>query len=249
MTRIALIADIHGNAVALRAALQEIERLGADQVVCLGDVATPGPQPHEVVAELRTRNIPTVMGNTDADSLNPSDPGATEGWLRKYLTISAWAAPRLDEEDRAYLSQASRTLELELEGAGSLLCVHGSPHSYDELIEADTDAGLLDAMLVGRSATVVASGHTHVQMFRRHRHTLLVNPGSIGMPPSPDSPAPPAAPTRYAPWAEFGILDVAGGRLSWSFYRTPYDVDPLLSAARSAGMPYADWWESFWRAA
>jgi hypothetical protein len=67
------------------------------------------------------------MGNTDADSLNPSDAGATEGWLRKYLMISAWAAPRLDEEDRAYLSQASRTLELELEGAGSLLCVHGSP--------------------------------------------------------------------------------------------------------------------------
>jgi hypothetical protein len=76
-----------------------------------------------------------------------------------------------------------------------------------------------------------------------------VNPGSIGMPPSPDSPVPPAAPTRYGPWAEFGILDGAGDRFSWSFYRTPYDVHPLLDAARSAGMPYADWWESFWRAA
>ena len=40
--RIALISDIHGNELALRAVLDDIRTTGADQTVCLGDVATLG---------------------------------------------------------------------------------------------------------------------------------------------------------------------------------------------------------------
>ena len=42
MTRIAVISDIHGNAVALDAALADIERAGVDQIVCLGDAIQGG---------------------------------------------------------------------------------------------------------------------------------------------------------------------------------------------------------------
>jgi predicted phosphodiesterase len=233
--------------VALRAALAEIERLGADRVICLGDVPSPGPQPREVLSELRRRDIPMVLGNTDADAIEPKDPGGAQGWLLYYLSINAWAVGRLDAGDRAYLAQAVATIEVDLDGAGALLCAHGSPRSYNELIEADTPAEELDAMLAGLNAAVVATGHTHVQLFRRHRQFLLVNPGSVGMPPSPDSPVPPAAPTRHAAWAEFGLIDAEGDRFSWSLHRAPYDVELLFEAARFSGMPYADWWTSFWR--
>jgi len=62
--RIAIIADIHGNLTALEAVLADLEDTGADRVVCLGDVAATGPQPHETVARLRALGCPVVMGNT-----------------------------------------------------------------------------------------------------------------------------------------------------------------------------------------
>ena len=47
MTRIALISDIHGNALALRAVLEDISWRSVDRIVCLGDVVGYGPEPAE----------------------------------------------------------------------------------------------------------------------------------------------------------------------------------------------------------
>jgi predicted phosphodiesterase len=64
--RIGLIADIHGNSVALETVLTELTRERVDRVVCLGDVAVLGPEPAAVMALLRELAFPVVMGNTDA---------------------------------------------------------------------------------------------------------------------------------------------------------------------------------------
>ena len=48
VARMAVIGDVHGNAVALRAVLEHIRSTRVERVVCLGDVATLGPAPHEV---------------------------------------------------------------------------------------------------------------------------------------------------------------------------------------------------------
>ncbi len=49
--RIGLISDLHGNAVALGAVL------AVDRVICLGDCATLGPHPREVLGMLRDAGI------------------------------------------------------------------------------------------------------------------------------------------------------------------------------------------------
>ena len=54
--------------------------------------------------------------------------------------------------------------------------------SLDELITAMTPAEELDEIFDGTSATLLAGGHTHVPLTRRHSRRLLVNPGSVGMP-------------------------------------------------------------------
>ena len=72
--RIGLIADIHGNADALRAVLNELDSLRLDHLVCLGDVAVLGPEPREVVRLLMDAGCAVVRGNTDAWLLDePSD--------------------------------------------------------------------------------------------------------------------------------------------------------------------------------
>ncbi len=61
--RVAIISDVHGNFTALETILPDIKE--ADRIVCLGDVAASGPQPHETITFLRKAKWPCVMGNAD----------------------------------------------------------------------------------------------------------------------------------------------------------------------------------------
>ena len=70
--RVALISDLHGNLVALDAVRADARRLGVDAVVCLGDVATLGPHPREVLAAVDELGTPTILGNHDEFLLEPA---------------------------------------------------------------------------------------------------------------------------------------------------------------------------------
>ena len=100
--RVGLIADIHGNLLALDAVLADLGRAGVDRLVCLGDVAALGPQPAEVVARLRELGCPSVLGNVDAWLLDRStlDADATASTM---ADLTRWAASQLGGEDWAYL--------------------------------------------------------------------------------------------------------------------------------------------------
>ena len=61
----AFIADIHGNYEALKAVLSEVDRFGISRVYCAGDIVGYYSQVNECCKELRSRGIPSVMGNHD----------------------------------------------------------------------------------------------------------------------------------------------------------------------------------------
>ena len=64
--RVAALADVHGNAVALEAVLAEVREAGVDIVVFCGDL-TWGPLPNETLALVRSLDLPArfVRGNAD----------------------------------------------------------------------------------------------------------------------------------------------------------------------------------------
>ena len=57
--RVAFIADIHGNGVALDAVLEDIEKRKVDRIAVLGDITFRGPEPKRVL-ELLVREHPNV---------------------------------------------------------------------------------------------------------------------------------------------------------------------------------------------
>jgi predicted phosphodiesterase len=61
--RLAVISDIHGNLEAFKEVLADIDQSDVDRIICLGDNIGYGPEPEEVVRLLRSRDIPSVMGN------------------------------------------------------------------------------------------------------------------------------------------------------------------------------------------
>ncbi len=67
--RIAILSDIHGNLVALEAVLADLATQGAEQMVCLGDLAFSGPQPHECVALIRALGWEARRVVVDAEAM------------------------------------------------------------------------------------------------------------------------------------------------------------------------------------
>jgi predicted phosphodiesterase len=237
--RIGLIADIHGNAMALDVVLAELTQERVDEVLCLGDVAALGPQPRAVLARLREIGCPVVMGNTDAWlAAWPPD----EAISPEVFATTAWCAAQLTADDLAFIRSFPPTIERPLGSGVTLLCVHGSPRSYDDDMRATTPADALDAMLDGATAAIVAGGHTHLQMLRRHGGMRLVNPGSVGLPGV--GPAPPY--NTNVRWAEYAVLEVDGERTEISLRRTPLDVSAMVAVAEASGMPAVSWWAARW---
>ena len=85
---IAVISDIHGNLPGLEAVLNDIEEVGAEQIVCLGDVAGFGPQPREALASIKALGCPVVMGNADMEMLRPRQLEEIDGKDAQFFLIS-----------------------------------------------------------------------------------------------------------------------------------------------------------------
>ena len=240
--RLALIADIHGNLPALDAVLAEIRREGVDRIVCLGDISL-GPQTVETLERVRSLDCPVIMGNWDAWLLGGMPQ--LEGRLGKVLgDLRSWSAEQLSAEQRHHLTGFRPTVEVALADGATLLAFHGSPRSFEDMILATTPDEEVEEMLADRSELVLAGGHTHFQLFRRLGESVLLNPGSIGMP----FRRPHSGIMEIARCAEYALVQHDGDRLSIELRRTAFDVDGLLRAMREGGMPHAEWWAALWTA-
>ncbi len=242
--RIAIISDIHGNLAALDAALRELEAEGPDQIICLGDVAATGPQPREVVDRLRSLGCAVVMGNADAYLLEPQPAADVDENGRKVEAIDQWCAAQLSASDIEYVRSFQATVEVALGGDRRLLCYHGSPRSYNDIIAATTPEAELAPMFHGHTATVMAGGHWHFQMLRCYGASILLNPGSIGLAYDIQADGGVRVPAR----AEYALLTCAGNEVrSIELRRVPYDRDVTVRAMFERGMPHAEWWAGDWR--
>jgi putative phosphoesterase len=224
--RVALVSDAHGNAVGLRAALEDIGRRGADLVVALGDMAQGGPQPAVCLELLRAAEARVVMGNSDAFLLD-AEAGA-EVPTERQLVQREWSLSQLSAGDVEYVRSFEPTVEADLDGR-RLLCFHGAPGDYDRVVlpEDPPDA------FRGTGADILAGGHVHVPQLRRVGDALYVNPGSVGigydhLQPEDDF--------RFDPWASYAIVEAA----SVEFHRVPFDLGELAEATRASGLPLAE---------
>ena len=240
--RIAVVSDIHGNCVAFEAALDDLKQHPADHLVCLGDAIQGGPQPAAVVARLRELGCPVVMGNADAyllSGMNTGDEPTSDERQHMLDAVREWSLAQLSPDDRAFIQGFRPTVEMALEAGRRLLCFHGSPASFDDVMLPDTPHEQLVEYLGEYHSDVLTGGHTHVQYVRRlgADGRLFFNPGSIGLAYSHHQPE---SSFHADPWAEYAVLTSEGTRLALEFRRVPYDAGPLVEAYKASGRPYAD---------
>ena len=217
MTRIAALADVHGNAPALAAVLEEVERESPDLVVLCGDL-TWGSLPQETLARIDAFSIPArfVRGNADRAVLELSR-GAHEAPTPR----DAWMLAQHTDADLAFLSGFEPTVTVHIDGLGAICFCHGSPRSDEECVTERTPEERVREFMSGVEANVVVTAHVHVQYDRSVAGVRLLCPGSVGLPYEGEA--------GFAYWAMLGP-DV-------ELRRTPYDVSSAAARMRTTDDP------------
>lgn len=162
--RIGIVSDLHGNIAALDLAL---ERMGpVDEVFCAGDAFDQYRFSNDVVARLREIGARYILGNHEEALLGPHGVRAQER----------------DNVDRGLLEWTRarpRMLRTRVDGK-ALLMFHSTPWEPhgDYLYPHSPDLARLGAL----DADFAIYGHTHARMAREIDGTLVINPGSTGVP-------------------------------------------------------------------
>jgi putative phosphoesterase len=240
--RLGVIADIHGNNVALRAVLNDAARLDVDCWWALGDLVLFGPRSGEVLELLQgLPGISMLRGNTDryvltgeqpAPHATAADAAGSTDLVERFAAMAAgigWTRGVLDQAGLlASLTSLPAQLRLRVPSGAAILGVHASPRADDgpgiDPAIADEE---LRALLAGHEADVVIGGHTHFVADRLVDGIRALNPGSAGMPR-----------TRGA--ATWLLLEDDGDVLTVTHRSAPFDVDAVVSDLRRRRHPNAE---------
>jgi predicted phosphodiesterase len=123
--RIAFISDIHGNFTAYQAVLADINSQSIDQIVCLGDTITLGPQPIEVLNALRELKCLYIKGNHDAAVLNPENAAQYE--ITEHLVPDLiWCKDKLSADDIDFINSFKPMLEINLPNGSQIRYYSGN---------------------------------------------------------------------------------------------------------------------------
>ncbi len=235
--RIAVLSDIHANLEALQEVLADIDRSRVDEVICLGDAVGYGPQPEEVLALLRRRRVPMVMGNHELAL-------AADHYLQK---LNSTARQSLLHT----LPQLSATSLGEITALPPVLCrhgirfVHGAPPDSVNSYLFSPPASRLRQVFASFGEELCFFGHTHLPALYRlssggepeeleptdarpfdleKGERWLVNVGSVGQPRD-----------RLNNRAKYGIWD--GQRQRFEFRFVSYDIEAVAAKIRALGLP------------
>jgi predicted phosphodiesterase len=236
--RIAVIADIHGNADALRAVLGHIAQQDIAGIANLGDHFSGPLAAGETADILLSRpDILCIAGNHDRYLLtqDPKDMGLSDASAYEQLSSSHldWLAAL----------PAERTLN-------DIHLCHGAPgDDLTYLLEALTPQGDVIArpeaeiarLIQDIDAGLILCAHSHLSRAVRLRDgRQVVNPGSVGCPAYTDYEAAiPHVVQSGAPEARYAVLDRGAGGWQVTFHSVPYDTSRMVELAQTAGR--SDW--------
>ncbi|MEM5607933.1 metallophosphoesterase family protein [Bacillus toyonensis] len=236
--KIAVLADVHGNATALKAVIEDSLKEGVTDYWFLGDLIMPGPGSNDLFEMLDSVNVDTyVQGNWEDSFLdvlnkNIDIDNATD------IYVSRLVQYQCENLDKNYINHIknlplhitkqvndlsiSISHNLQNKNYGGDLWPTNNQEQFDRLFDCDYDIAIY--------------AHTHHQLLRYSSNDqLIINPGTVGQP--------------FYKWnklnsdlrAQYAILEIdEAGITDVRFKKVFYDVEKEYKNATNKNLPYID---------
>ncbi|MEP5152650.1 metallophosphoesterase family protein [Planktotalea sp.] len=235
--KFAVLADIHGNSIALAAVLADMDALGVKDAVNLGDFFS-GPLDAAGTAQLLSeRDFPSIRGNHDKYLIE-----------QKRAEMGPSDRVAFDQLDQEHLDWIASLPETRIVFDDVFLC-HGTPRSdstyWLERVEQNgrvrsATLGEVQSEAIGIEANLILCAHTHIpRSVRLLDGRTIVNPGSVGCPAYDDDVPVYHHMQTGTPNASYAIVERHAKDWNVTFRSVPYRSNEASQLAAQNGRP--DW--------
>ena len=176
MERIAVISDIHGNIVALKAVLKDIKERQIDKIYCLGDILLKGSSPKECLDLIKESCEVVILGNCEYYTLHPESSNSSTDKEHRI-----WYKNKLSNKDIEYIESLPLYKDIHL--SGSLIRMFHA--SKDNLFyRVFPTSSINDKLKLFEddklSPDIVIYADIHEQYLNKLGNKTLLNTGSVG---------------------------------------------------------------------
>lgn len=224
--KIALISDIHGNAVALDAVLNDIRKKEIENIFVLGDICYRGPEPKRSLELVRSLNSTVIKGNADEWVVRGVKSGEVPQKDLSMMNIERdWTFSKLLKSELDYLESLPTQFNLEIEGV-EIFGFHATPNSLFEVIPHDVENKIIEEKIIKAiDAQIYVYAHIHKPFIRYIDGKVIMNIGSVGLPFDGMSKA------------SYGLIEIEADNINTTIQRVPYDVEQVISLYQESDYP------------
>lgn len=225
--KIAILADIHANHVALQACIDYALKREITTFVFLGDYVGDLAYPRKTMEFLyklkKQYECYFVKGNKEDYWLNYRSNGE-KGWKEVDSTTGCllYTYQQLREEDFKFFEEMSHVEEVKISDMPQFTICHGSQRRTGEKLLV-YDENCYEAIENDKNELILC-GHSHVRDKFVHAGKTIINPGSVGTPFNSNGKA------------QFMILHGDNGRWMEEFVDVDYDIEQTIRELTESGL-------------
>ena len=219
--RIAVMADIHSNHIALETCFAEAQRRNAEEFVFLGDYLGELAYPQktlEFLDEIKKQYPCTfIRGNKEDYWINHKNGMHGDwGWEagRSGSGMLAYVYDRLTPEQIEDFEKLPPSMIMHYQGFPDFVICHGSPWKTNESMREDYE--YIDELTKRLETELTICAHFHIQSQYMRNGKQVINPGAVGVP------------LRSNGQTQFMMLEGISGKWETEFITLQYDRERAI---------------------
>lgn len=218
--KIAVLADIHSNHIALETCLKEAQKRGAQEYLFLGDYLGELAYPEKTLGILdrmaRQYSCVFIRGNKEDYWINQHNGTGNWNWQAgtSGSGMLVYVYERLTSDQIEWFEKMPIAKTIHYPGYPPFVICHGSPWKTNEGLREDYDYIDEKTKLLETELTICA--HFHIQSEYIRNGKRVVNPGAVGVPLRSDG------------MTQFMMLHGDDGRWATEFISLPYDRETAI---------------------
>ncbi len=221
MSRLAVLADIHGNLPAFEAALKHVSQQKVDQIIIAGDIINGSPNSKACWTLALSLACPILRGNHERYVAYFGTSKASPQWSMDQFAPLHWAVEQLSQQDRQYMEQLP--LHYRLPEFPNLFICHATERDDHDAVESHTPEKVLNDMFPTAQERFIIRAHNHYGQVRVWKKGYIITCASVGLPIDGN------------PTAQYLLLDQEKNGWNIQHQSVPYQLDDTISRFHDTG--------------